>query len=380
MNPDRHLTAADEPWPAPDPAVLPADDAFHVPPAGFAALPPGTVLRYRPVRLAAFGLVPLRLTAWQLLYRTADLHGAPEVAVTTVVAAGAPEPGRVRPLLSFQCAIDAVSSRGFPSYALRHRSRALGSFPQVEMLCFADALARGWVLSIPDHEGALGAWGAPREPGHRTLDGVRAAMAFAPLGLSTDSPVGLWGYSGGGLATAWAAELAPTYAPELTIAGAVLGSPVGDLVATFHRLNGGLHAGLPTLVVAGLRRVYPALDRVIEECFTEAGRTLLDRAAGWTTGLAVARLARYDINRHALMPLTDVLALPQIEAVFDDLRLGTQAPAAPLLVVQSVGDQIIAVADIDALVERYRDHGAAVTYLRDRLSASTSACCRSRRR
>ncbi|EUA41471.1 secretory lipase family protein [Mycobacterium xenopi 4042] len=47
------------------------------------------------------------------------------------------------------------------------------------------------------------------------------------------------GYSGGGLATAWAAEVCADYAPELDIVGAVLGSPVGDLAHTFRRLNGG---------------------------------------------------------------------------------------------------------------------------------------------
>ena len=66
------------------------------------------------------------------------------------------------------------------------------------------------------------------------------------------APIGLWGYSGGGLASAWAAEMCGTYAPELDIVGAVLGSPVGDLGHTFRRLNGGLFAGLPALVVAAL--------------------------------------------------------------------------------------------------------------------------------
>jgi len=58
------------------------------------------------------------------------------------------------------------------------------------------------------------------------------------LGLSATAPIGLWGYSGGGLATAWAAEVSGTYAPELNVVGAVLGSPVGDLGNTFRRLNG----------------------------------------------------------------------------------------------------------------------------------------------
>ncbi|MFC4127957.1 lipase family protein [Nocardia rhizosphaerae] len=356
-----------ESWPAPTTALLPEDDPFYRPPSGYAQRAHGTVLRWRPVELAAFGLIPLRATAWQLLYRTSDLNGAPDAAVTTVIApADGVVPGT--PLLSFQCAIDAVSSRGFPSYGLQRRSRAIGTFAHVELLCFADALTRGWAISIPDHEGMLGAWGAPREPGYRTLDGVRAALSFVPLGLRPGAQVGLWGYSGGGLATSWAAETAPTYAPELDIVGGVLGSPVGDLLATFHRLNGGVHAGLPTLVIAALRRVYPALDAVLGTHVDEAGLAVLDRAAKATTGATVLRLARYNVERHTKMPLAELLALEEMAAVFADAELGTSGPSVPLLVVQAVHDQIIASADIDALVERYRAHGAHVTYLRDRLS------------
>ena len=76
--------------------------------------------------------------------------------------------------------------------------------------------------------------------------------ATSALGLSPDAPVGLWGYSGGGLATAWAAEVCGDYAPELNIVGAVLGSPVGDLGHTFRRLNGTFFSGLPATVVAAL--------------------------------------------------------------------------------------------------------------------------------
>ncbi|MFE1593000.1 lipase family protein [Nocardia sp. NPDC058705] len=360
-----------ESWSAPTRAVVPDKDPFFTPRPGFESLAEGTILRSRPVELAAFGLIGLKVRAWQLLYRTTDLNGMPEATVTTVVAPlGGVAPGA--PLLSFQCAIDAISPRAFPSYALQRGSRAIGTFAHVELLCFADALTRGWAISIPDHEGMLGAWGAPREPGYRALDGIRAALAFEPGGLDPSAQVGLWGYSGGGLATAWAAEMAPSYAPELDIAGAVLGSPVGDLVSTFHRLNGSLHAGLPTLVVAGLRRVYPAFEELVATHFSDEGRAVLDKAARSTTAAAVMRLARYNVDRHSGTPIAELLAMEAMLGVFADLTLGDRAPTVPLLVVQGVHDQIIAVEDIDALVQRYRDRGAHVTYLRDRGSEHIS--------
>src|SRR5262249_3124651 len=149
-----------------------------------------------------------RFTATQLLYRSTDRKGAPEATVTTVLVPTERGPENVCPILSYQCAIDAVASRCFPSYALRRGALAVGALAQFEFLLIAAALAEGWAVSVPDHEGSRGTWGAPYEPGYRVLDGVRATLGSERLGLSPSAPVGLWGYSGGGLASAWAAEVA----------------------------------------------------------------------------------------------------------------------------------------------------------------------------
>ncbi|MDD4865941.1 MAG: lipase family protein, partial [Mycobacterium sp.] len=263
--------------------LLPSDDPFYQPPPGYQHAEPGTVLRSRDVELAFLGLIPQSVTAVQLLYRTMDMNGNPEATVTTVIAPGEAAPERPCPLLSYQCAIDAISSRCFPSYALRRRAKALGAIGQFEFLLVAAAVAEGWAVSVPDHEGLRGTWGAPYEPGYRVLDGIRAALSSQRLGLSPAAPIGLWGYSGGGLASAWAAEMCGEYAPELDIVGAVLGSPVGDLGHTFRRLNGGFLAGLPGLVVAALAHVYPALDRVIKEHANDEGRALLESLENMTT-------------------------------------------------------------------------------------------------
>lgn len=275
-------------------------------------------------------------------------------------------------LLSYQCAIDGVASSCFPSYALRRGSRAFGAVPQFEFLLVLHALRRGWTISIPDHEGPDGHWGSPQEPGFCTLDAIRAALSFEPLELNESTPVALWGYSGGGLATSWAAEMAPEYAPEIELVGAALGSPVGDPGSAFTRLNATLHAALPTLVVAGLRRTYPELDRVIRQHVNEDGMRILDSVESMTTVRAVTKLARHDLDHYIDVPLADLLALPEIVQVFLDIQPGRTAPTAPLLVIQSVHDQIIAVDDVDGQVDRYIEAGAHVTYLRDRLSEHLS--------
>lgn len=345
--------------------ILPSKDPFYEPPPGFEHAVPGTVLRSRDVELAYLGLVPQRVTATQLLYRTTDMNGQPEATVTTVIVPPDLRPGQSCPLLSYQCAIDAVASRCFPSYALRRGAKAVGALAQLEFLLINAALAEGWAVSVPDHEGPHGIWGAPYQPGYCILDGVRAAFNSERLGLSSSSPVGLWGYSGGGLASAWAAEVCADYAPELDVVGAVLGSPVGDLGSTFRKLNGSFFSGLPALVVAALAHLYPDLDRVIKAHTNDEGRALLCELEGMTTAGAVIRMARKDMGDYLDRPLDEVLAMPEVQYVFDNIKLGTTVPTPPVLIVQAVHDYLISVEDIDELADAYSAGGADVTYHRD---------------
>lgn len=345
--------------------LLPCDDPFYQPPNGFQHAEPGTVLRSRDVEVAFLGVIPQPVTAVQLLYRTTDMNGQPEATVTTVIVPGERAPGPTTPLLSYQCAIDAMSSRCFPSYALRRRAKALGAIAQLELFIVAAALAEGWAVSIPDHEGLRGMWGAPYEPGYRVLDGIRAARSAEHVTISPAAPIGLWGYSGGGLASAWAAEMCGDYAPELDIVGAVLGSPVGDLGHTFSRLNGGFFAGLPALVVAALAHIYPDLDRVIKEHTNAEGRALLDRLETMTTVGAILRMAGKNMGDYLDQPLEDILATPEVAHVFESIKLGAAVPVPPVLIVQAVYDYLIDVNDIDELAAAYSAGGADVSYHRD---------------
>lgn len=348
--------------------LLPKDDPFYEAPAGFEHATPGTVLRSRDVELAFLGLIPQQIRAVQLLYRTTDMNSQPEAAATTVLMPDERGPERVCPLVSYQCAIDAISSRCFPSYALRRHAMAAGSVPQLEMLLIAAAVAEGWAVSVPDHEGVNGSWGTPYEPGYRILDGLRAATRSDQLSISAEAPIGLWGYSGGGLASAWAAEVSDSYAPELNIVGAVLGSPVGDLGQTFRKLNGTFAAALPALVVAALADVYPGLQKIIADHASEKGRALLDRLHHMTTVEAVLRLIGTDMGDLLDQPLEQILDTPEVQHVFADIKLGAAVPTPPVLIIQAVHDEIISVHGIDELADTYASGGANVTYHRDMFS------------
>ena len=165
------------------------------------------MLRSRDVELAFLGLIPQPITATQLLYRTTDMNGKPEATVTTVIVPAerhsrAALPAAVLPVRDRRHVLALLSVLRAAA-----RAKAIGSLAQLELLLIAAAVAEGWAVSVPDHEGRDGLWGAPYEPGYRILDGIRAALNSDRLGLSPSAPIGLWGYSGGGLASAWAAEM-----------------------------------------------------------------------------------------------------------------------------------------------------------------------------
>lgn len=312
-------------------------DPFYRPAADLESRQPGGVLAVRQVTPAAFGRLPMPVDAWQVQYRTTDLTGAPEAATTTVLLPR----GEYRGLLSFQCAIDAVTARCAPSYALRLGARAAGSLAQLEFAQIVAALRRGWVVSVPDHCGLDGRLGAAREPGYRVLDGLRAARRFGMDGGTFDLGVGLWGYSGGGLATLWAAEAADEYAPELPVIGAVAGSPVGDPANALRRLSAGRYAGFPVMFIAGLRRAYPEVDDVLRDHADAELRAAVDIADTFTTMPLLVRLRGMDLGRHLRDGVDGLLADDRLAPIMSDIRLGGRRPAMPLLVQQGVRDEVI---------------------------------------
>src|SRR5439155_18460325 len=194
----------------------PHDDPFYRAPAGFESAAPGTVLASRPVTVTGLGL-PVPADAVQFLTRSTDAKGAPTTAVGTLMIPKTPYPAGPRPLVSYQPATDSLGDQCNPSYKLRAGTEA-------ELGLMMQALGRGWAVVVSDYEGPQNAFTAARMAGHGVLDGIRAAEALSGTGLTgRDTPVGLWGYSGGGLATSWAAELQNGYAPELKILGAASG-------------------------------------------------------------------------------------------------------------------------------------------------------------
>ncbi len=352
---------AQEVYPAPaSPAPLPQQDAFYQPPADEAlgSVAPGTVLRYREISAKAYYAFPVKGKAWQLMYRSTDHKGRP-VAVVGTVLVPVNAPAQQRQLLVYNVAYDALTLRCAPSYELV-KGTAL------EQALIQTALKDGLVVMSPDYEGLQSLWTVGLNSGQGVLDGVRAAENFALAGLDgANTPVAITGYSGGAVAAAWANELYRSYAPELNIKGVAAGGVPVDLGNVARKIDGKLFAGVYFGATTALTRAYPEID--VQGLTNDKGKKALEKAADMCLGQfltgAPDPLTAFAFQRmRNLVTVPDLLAVPDVKRVIAENRLGQRTPGAPMYLYQGTVDELMPLADVDALVKTYCSAGVKLTY------------------
>ncbi|WP_327143642.1 lipase family protein [Nocardia sp. NBC_01327] len=350
-----------------DPLTTPQNDPFYTPPSGWDAQAPGTILNSRPVEVASMGPQAQDADAWQLLYRTTDTDGAPTATVTTVLR---PRTGQVKGLISYQNAEDASAPQCAPSFTLRQGAPDQYN-ASLDLITIQQILSSGHAISVPDWEGPKGSVFSPKQPGYAALDGVRAAEAFAPLGLSgTDTPVAAMGYSGGSLSTRWSAQVQPTYAPEIRLVGVSMGGWTAPISHYLESLDGGPFAGFLPSLLPGMMRADPHLAAAFDKYLTPAGQALI--AAGDSQCMTP------NVSQHAFLHMDDYLTIPfsqlfeQVQGSFADLDFGPVAPTAPLFLYNAVNDEIVRIAPTDQAVAQWCASGAHITYTRDQSSEHVS--------
>ncbi|PHH69204.1 hypothetical protein CDD82_7920 [Ophiocordyceps australis] len=355
--------------------VPPSQDPFYSVPDGLDKLPPGTILKHRPPPrpIAAFGLAPVNVEGQhQILYRTSDNFGAATATVLTVLV---PHNADLTKLVSYQVAEDAALVDCAPSYAFQFdHARGPGQgtiITEAELLLIEGALERGWVVIIPDFLGPRAAFLANQQAGHATLDGIRAAIASGSLtGIKPRPTISMWGYSGGSLATLWAAELQPRYAPELQIAGAAAGGIVPNITTVIHQANKSKDAGLIPAGILGLGNAYPDLNQYIDQHLRPEFRQDFLKARQQCLGGNIIQFAGRDIV--AMFDDPNILWGPVSVNVSSQNDPGRASPRIPLFIYKSVKDEISPIAETDQLVQDYCASGSSIEYLRDTASSHTS--------
>ncbi|ORY05550.1 secretory lipase-domain-containing protein, partial [Clohesyomyces aquaticus] len=245
--------------------VKPEDDCFYRPPENFdwKAAKPGTVLKFR----TAPGHPVDDYPAYNILYSTTDSNDKPTYAVTTVFVPKIISSPHA--LISYQHNYDSADLSLSPSHDIYTQSVSIPIVNEKIHVCrdfVRTYLERGWFVNVPDYEGPTAAFGAGHMAGYATLDSIRATMSrIYRLGMPKHYPIPpkilMYGYSGGALATNWAAVLHPVYAAELKISGAGVGGFFPDMTDTIKRLQGlyvpSLIQGLATMHVEARK---PVLD------------------------------------------------------------------------------------------------------------------------
>jgi pimeloyl-ACP methyl ester carboxylesterase len=324
---------------------------FYDPPSPLPTGQPGDLIRTE--RIDAY-LVPglrLRARAWRILYQSTTATGEPTAVSGTVLLPRGKT--RVRSLVGYAIGTHGIGDAAAPS-------RLLPRGYEWEAGMMAMALARGWALAITDYQG-LGTPGdhtymVGRALGPNVLDAMRAARALAPDELPEDGPAAIIGYSEGGAAAAWAAQLQPTYAPDVSLSAVVAGAAAADVEVAGPSLDGTFFSFFMAYGGIGYAAAYPELD--LDSYLTPMARARIGALRESTIVQAMLFGPRY---MHA-SDLTDpnVLEMPEWRARLRENRLGTIAPDTPVLLHHARRDQIVSFKQSVALRDDWEKLGADV--------------------
>jgi hypothetical protein len=342
----------------------PPQDPFYTPPSPLPAGRPGKVIRSRPVCIGDLQ-VPVPYKAWDVMYlstgaenaqgQPSSLHALPSVDTALIVE---PLTGARHPVLAWATAEDDDSTLKAPSYIMAQGNTW-------DNAAWQWALGKGWDVVVPDYEGPGSAYSAGPLEGHGMLDGIRAAENLSATdGLEGPrTKAGLWGYSGGAMATAWASELAPGYAPKLRIAGVAEGGVPADVHTVFDTINNGyLAPGLAFASALGDNAAYPNL--VPMSLLNSAGQALAAnmRSTGNTSYPSGAPQNIQGYTVCGCNPNDLPNQFPTLAEVGRTVNPGQHIPTAPLYIYHDYNDELIPIGGVEKLVQYYCSGGATVDF------------------
>jgi len=336
----------------------PDGPAFYRPPSPLAEGTAGAVIWSR--RLTGAAALPAAENLLVLHHSTTLAGQDTAVSGTVSVPAGRPPAGGW-PALSWAHGTTGVADICAPSRdAPGHPSHI---YNQLADAMLNQWVERGWAVTKTDYEG-LGTPGphpylAGASAARGLVDILRAARELRPeIGRR-------WvvaGHSQGGHAALFAASLAPAWAPDLDLAGAVALAPVcatHDVVAGLRDIRAPAPAtGFVALLLSGAA----AADRAVrlDQILTPAALRLVARAS--TCGIDDLPGPGWPRTATEMFrPGADLSPLQKVLAANDPagLRLRT-----PVLIVQGDDDPIVARSSTDRIARSLRASGARLTYHR----------------
>ncbi|GHC40907.1 MULTISPECIES: lipase family protein [Streptomyces rochei group] len=349
--------------------------AFYTPPA---TLPEadGALVRSEPLPLAlslpSLG-GPLPGEATRLMYKSTDAGGEPVAVTGAYIEPSAEWRGAgPRPLVAVAPGTMGQGDQCAASMALEHPLRFNGETVSVgyEDLSIYRLLLRGVAVVVTDYVGLgttdrLHTYVNRVDGAHAVLDAVRAARSLDSASVTSDSRVGLFGYSQGGGATAAAAELQPTYAPDVTLAGTYAGAPPADLVEVTEAIDGGDLAGALGWSLNGFLQSEPDLRPIADRYINRAGEEALEDLSTMCVGDALFAYGGDSSTAWTTggQSISDVIrAEPTLQAFLAEQRIGGLKPASPVRVATGTADDLVPHDQSRQLAVDWCRKGAKVTY------------------
>lgn len=327
-----------------------AADAFYAPPKDITRFAPGEIIRSEPVSPA-----PPHARAWKLLYASTGLQGE-RIAVSGVVIVplGNPPSGG-RPIVAWAHPTTGIAQSCAPSL---RGTKLYATIPGLD-----DLISRGYVVAATDYAG-LGTPGPHpyligASEGYALLDSVRAARKWTS---EAGAQFVAWGHSQGGQAALFAGQLAPKYAPELTLAGVAAISPPTDLPDLLRHFAGeSAGRAVAAYALNAWSQVYElSLDGVVKASAIGSVRAV-GRLCAETT------LQSYVIALNAL-PLRSEFVEPSLYTVspWDGLlaanRPSLAVDGAPVFIAQGTADRLVLPSVTLGFARAECKNGAKVLY------------------
>lgn len=307
----------------------PAGNAFYVPPDPLPTGQHGDLIWCRSVASPAPGA-----SAWQILYLSTTVSGARTAVSGTVLVPTAPYTG-TRPVTAY-----ASGTQGWGDQCAPSREMASGTFD--EQFAVDNLLAQGWAVAVTDYPGL----GTPGDEtysvgipeGYAVLDALRAAALLPGTGLSATAPMAIEGYSQGGGAAGWAAQLAPRYAPGLRLRGVAMGGAPANLQAVAANINGSAFFAFLGGAALGFNAAYPAQHLLSD--LTPAGRAALAQLDTMCQEQALATYAGKRIEDYTAGGINPI-GEARWQRVLTANDLGASKPQVPVLQYHGLADEVI---------------------------------------
>ena len=280
-------------------------------------------------------------------------------------------------LLSYQYPYNSCNANDCASYILKDSKHAQHK-PMITNILFG--LSKGWYVIIADQEGPDSALGDGILAGHVVLDSIRATLNLG-LGLRReDARIAIWGFSGGAIAGAWAAQLQAHYAPDLFIEGACLGGLPTILSTLFDTVNGTRWAAQIPQILSGITMHSPEIYNYIISELKEEHRAEFKAVRTANVMDTFEKFSGRDFFGQFTRG-NDFFHHPALQRLLARSTFGNHGvPSIQLFLYKAVGDDITPIEHLDEVVDRWSTLGVNILYERNTVGDHLEESANSRER